>query len=377
MTKSVIASWAVLCVLPLGLSACSSESDDLSAPNAGGAAQGGAAGSGGEAGSSGAGGVAGSSGAAGEAGVGGTGGEGGSGQGGAGGTGGSVSEACAALHSGLNEGFMVDGIERSFLLTLPDDAQSDGPWPVVFNWHGLGDTAANMNTLVAGQVNRADFPFIAVTPEDTDFMVSAMGMSVSMDWDVFDVGDGSTNREVRLFDEVMSCLEARFPIDAAHIHTMGFSIGGIVSDLLGVVRGGEIASIATYSGAYFSTPDNVESLGLLKSIGISWPQPGQDAYPQLLLHGGDNDVWSPGAGVQVRFNVFADNDTTALTNAGHDVVLCNHGKGHTAPPPEMPGSRLVDFFRDNPLGTTASPYRANGLPDNFAAYCELRPATPK
>jgi poly(3-hydroxybutyrate) depolymerase len=284
-----------------------------------------------------------------------------------------VPDWCASLQSGLNQGVIIDDIERSFILTLPQGVDNEGPWPVVFNWHGLGDTATNMSGLLSGQVNRADFPFIAVTPEDTNFEVTAMGYTVAMDWDIFDAGDGNANREVRLFDEVLSCLDARYGVDSARVHALGFSIGSIVVDLLGIVRGDQLASIATYSGGYFSNPDNVASLGLLQVVGISWPQPSHDnAYPQLLLHGGDKDTWSPGMGLQVKFYEFAENDAATLVQTGHDAIVCNHGMGHMAPPPGMPGSRLIDFFRDHPRGTTISPYRKRGLPANFASYCELR-----
>jgi len=136
-----------------------------------------------------------------------------------------LSPACAALQPGLNEGFEVDGELRSFILDLPTDVESSGPWPVVFNWHGLGDTASNMRGLLSSQINRSDFAFIAVTPEDTDYVVQAMGMSVNLDWDVFQVGDGESNREVRLYDEIISCLDAKYGVDSQHIHTTGFSIG--------------------------------------------------------------------------------------------------------------------------------------------------------
>ncbi len=43
---------------------------------------------------------------------------------------------------------------------------SGGPFPVVFNWHGLGETAAEMDTLIAPHVNDLGFPSIGITPED-------------------------------------------------------------------------------------------------------------------------------------------------------------------------------------------------------------------
>ena len=56
---------------------------------------------------------------------------------------------CSVLHAGTITGFVVDGLERSFILTLPPGTEMRGMWPVAFNWHGLGDTASNMSRLIA------------------------------------------------------------------------------------------------------------------------------------------------------------------------------------------------------------------------------------
>ena len=102
-----------------------------------------------------------------------------------------VPEGCDAVQAGTNSGFMVDGLARSFILTLPSDIGTGGPFPVVFNWHGLGDTAANIeNQLLSSHVNTAGFHFILVTPEDSNF--NLYGQVV--DWEVFQVDPATTGR---------------------------------------------------------------------------------------------------------------------------------------------------------------------------------------
>ena len=59
-----------------------------------------------------------------------------------------LSPACVALKDGVNTGFPVDGTLREFILDLPDGVDAGGPWPVIFNWHGFGDTAQNMSFLL-------------------------------------------------------------------------------------------------------------------------------------------------------------------------------------------------------------------------------------
>ena len=278
-----------------------------------------------------------------------------------------VPVGCEGLASGLNSGFIVDGLERSFYIDLPSGAAGGGPWPVVFNWHGLGDTAANMRGLVSPLVDNREMPFIAITPEDSEFPM----MGFSVDWEVFAV-DPTTNRELRLFDELMVCVDAIWGVDEDRVYSTGFSLGSIVSDALGAARGDQIAAIATYSGGYLSNPTNVATLGMLAG-NVDWPEPTHgNSYAQLILHGGVTDVFNAYV-TQIRFNTFATNDAAYLNGMGHDIVICDHGRGHTAPVPGMLPAQIIEFFVDHPRGTTSSPY-AEGLPADYADYCSFQGA---
>lgn len=269
---------------------------------------------------------------------------------------------CNSLQEGLNENFMVDGTARSFILNLPDGADTGGPWPVIFSWHGLGDTAANFSFLLSTTVNGA-YPFIGVTPEDTNFML----MGINAEWNVFQVPDPATNMEARLFDEVLACIEQRWGVDTNRVHSIGFSNGAFLADLLGVIRGGQIASLATWSGGYISNPDNVATLGALTSM-VDWPAPTHgNPYAQLLIHGGTTDTYNMMVAT-LHFDVYATNDGTYLNGMGHDVVRCNHGTGHTAPA-DMPPARIMEFLEAHPKDVGTSPY-ASGIPATFPAHCE-------
>ena len=280
---------------------------------------------------------------------------------------------CAALVSGLNSGFVIDGTPRDFYIDLPSDAEDGGPWPIVFNWHGLGDTAANFRQLVSGSVDDPGFRFIAVTPEDTDFeaMVPILG-SFPLDWDVFAVADGDVddNLEIALYDRVLECVDQRWGVDFEHVHAMGFSLGGITTDLLATVRGEELASVATWSGGYWSNPDNID---MLLGMVVSWPVYDVDnAYPQLIFHGGATDTFDVvPMFYSLSFHDFATNDTAFLTERGHDLVVCDHGSGHTVPQSAGP-EHVFAFFAAHPLGVTET--WADALPGSLPQFCAAAPA---
>jgi len=267
-----------------------------------------------------------------------------------------VSEACQALEYGFNENFMVDGEARAFLLHWPDYASVTGPHPVIFNWHGLGDTAGNMAGLLMHDINNDVMPFILVTPDD-DNLVPLDGL----DWAILTVND--ENKDVRLYDEIMVCLKQRFEIDENHIHTTGFSAGGIMSDALAVARADEIASVATYSGIYFSNP--------LNDTGIdNWAELETDnKFAQMLVHGGATDRMQVSL-LDIRFNEMGINDVGYLAGKGHDVVHCPHGGGHTLPI-GIRAEQLIQFFKDHPKGSNGTPYNTDGIPESFPSYCTV------
>ncbi len=275
--------------------------------------------------------------------------------------------SCDALVDGLNENFDVDGVARSFYLDLPADVDAGGPWPVLFSWHGLGDTAGNFRNLFAGAVDGPQMSFILVTPEDTNHPITIpLAGTAPFDWDTFMVADdGVGNKEVALFDAVLECLDQRWGVDANHVHSAGFSLGAVTTDMLSTVRGEQLASVATWSGGYWSNPANV---GVPLNSVAMWPEYDvQNPYPQLLIHGGPTDEFVVIQNLySMSFYGFALADTDFLGMRGHPLVVCDHGSGHTAPASVSPAT-VLSFFADHPLGVGTSPWVAappnSGLED--------------
>lgn len=276
--------------------------------------------------------------------------------------------SCDALQPGTVANFMVDGLARSFILTLPNGASAPGGrWPVVFQWHGAGDNAANFNGLLAGQVNNSAMPFILVTPVSTRLLPTTM--PIGFEWEQLQAR--APNREARLFDAVLRCVQERYGLDEDRVYTVGFSAGALMSDLLGVLRGDRLAGIVAFSGGYFANPDNPPTLGSLRSF-VAWPELiTPNRYAQMLVFGGDRDTY-PLVIAQARFDLYAANDVPWLTAAGHDVVACNHNMGHTIPRALM-GPAIVQFLSAHRRGGGASPWAA-ALPSTFPDYCQYHAA---
>jgi predicted esterase len=274
--------------------------------------------------------------------------------------------SCDLLASGMVTGFRVDALQRSFLLALPPGATAPGGhWPVVFNWHGLGDSAPNMHPLFSGEVGNAAMPFILVTPVST--MLGPTTSPLGLEWE--NLRAMTPNREARLFDAVLHCIDQRWGVDRDRVYTAGFSAGAIMSDLLGVLRGSQLAAIASYSGGYFSNEANPATLGPLRTY-PSWPAlPSSARYAQLLMYGGERDSFNLFVAM-AHFDVFAANDVGYLNARRHDVLYCNHNGGHTVPRTLL-GRQVVQFFAAHPRGVGPSPW-ATERPAGWPSYCEFR-----
>lgn len=287
--------------------------------------------------------------------------------------------SCAELKDGENT-ILVNGEEskdlaRTFLLRLPTTIADKKGWPVIFNWHGYGDSAANFEWLLSSYVNNEELPFILVTPEDTDLPINQYPPQ-GVDWDILTLSNGSI--EAELFDAVLACVEERWGVDEDRIHLAGFSAGSITADSLGVLRGDLIASIFTYSGAYFSDAKAKADLGTMAAGFISWPAMETDnKYVQAFMYGAEGaadctgpslcDKWGS-SGFYINFNHMARFNANYLTGMGHTVILCDHGKGHTNA--GLNATQLLNFFRDHPRGTAVSPYATN-WPADYPDYCFL------
>ncbi len=253
------------------------------------------------------------------------------------------------LTEGWNEGYIVNGVERSFYLDLPENVEEGGPWPVVFNWHGFGDTASNMRQMVQFLVDNPMMPFIGVTPEDSEMLY---------DWDLLD-GVNPENREMLLFDALLEDIDSTWGVDWNHVHTMGFSFGGTVSNMLGVLRGDVIASQANWSSVYGSNPMNI-----IPYMMMWWPElPPEYRYVELRVHGGILD-W-----MMLPFGQYGTNDRKYLNANGHDVIGCKHSLPHNMGAVFMGPEHFIRFFADHPRGLFDSPY-AEDMPSEYPSSCE-------
>jgi polyhydroxybutyrate depolymerase len=203
----------------------------------------------------------------------------------------------------------VDGIGREALLMLPAKP-SPGGTPLLFAFHGAGDTAENFSG--AG--------FHRAWPDAAVVYVQGLRRAPG-GGGTFQTTDGSdANRDMRFFDALLADVKQRVLVNDTRIYATGFSNGAKFVYLLWAKRPDVVAALAPVAGM------------LTAPVSFTVPKP--------ILHVG---------GRQDRQNDFTlQLESIALARAANaasqtPVVTHLHDGGHIWP--DDATLRIVDFFR--------------------------------
>lgn len=242
---------------------------------------------------------------------------------------------CPNLNKSGETRFSSGGAEREMIVRMPKDPPEG--LPVIFFWHGLGDSAAGIDgALDLGSVARKN-DVIIVVPQST--------APALMTWDIFNGG-----ADTQFYDDMRTCLVRELGADISRITTTGFSFGALFSTRLVLDRADTLAAAATLSG------------GTDSGIGLTYSTPAHDT-PVMVMYGSDADAFDAGV-AQVNFREASQDFAGKLEADGHVVTQCDHGLGHTLPMDF--GDALWPWLLDHTYGEP-SPY-SGGL-EGFPDYC--------
>lgn len=286
------------------------------------AGTGGAGGAGGAAGMiAGAGGAAGMIAGAGGLGAG-SGGSGGAGSGGAAGDAAppAMSSGCGAADWPASGTFTidVDGLQREYIVKIPDGYDTNHPHRLIFTWHYLGGSAAGIAGGFGGGYygleSRAGGSAIFVSPEGIDAAWPNTG-----------------GRDVAFARAMVEWMRSSYCVDNARIFSTGFSYGAIMSNTVGCQMGDVFRAIAPMSGS------GPLSFGATSCKGpvAAWISHG-DADNVVSFSGGEGsrDHWLTANGCEMTSAPTTPSPCVAYDgcDAGFPVVWCVvSGGGHTQP----------------------------------------------
>jgi len=220
----------------------------------------------------------------------------------------------------------VDGTNREYILTLPENYDPNLPYRLIFGWHPLGGSADQVATEFGG-----GYYGLLSLAEDTAIFVSPEG-----------IDEGWANpqgRDTTFLRAMLERFRSELCIDETRIFSTGFSYGGMMSFAIACEMGDVFRAIAPMSGALYSGC--------------------QDSDHPIAMMGwhGDVDTVVPlGDGESARDVILENSNCGTATvptepapcvaydgcDAEHPVIWCEFSGGHTpAPNSAQP---IWDFF---------------------------------
>ncbi|MDP5137457.1 pectin acetylesterase-family hydrolase [Rheinheimera baltica] len=137
---------------------------------------------------------------------------------------------------------LYDGLERSYLLTVPSEYSENIPVPLLFSLHPLGATAEQFFNVTQLDIIAEREKFILVTPQ-----------GVRGAWATTGFPPGGDADDIGFINALIDKLSTSYNIDANRIYATGFSNGAFLSIDLACNLSDRIAAVAPVAGVMTST----------------------------------------------------------------------------------------------------------------------------
>ena len=171
----------------------------------------------------------------------------------------------------INASITHDGIERDYILYVPEIYDGSTAVPLVLNFHGFG-SGASQQMFYGDFRDIADTEgFLLVHPEGTTLIGNQF-------WNVGFPGLSSTIDDVGFTEALIDELATLYTIDLDRVYATGMSNGGSMSFLLACQLSEKIAAVASVTGSM--TQDTFDDCNA------------QLPTPVLQIHGTEDDVVS-------------------------------------------------------------------------------------
>lgn len=147
-----------------------------------------------------------------------------------------LSSAQIKTHSLIHE-----GIQRDYLLYVPDSYQAEIPTPLLFALHGGGGTSQNMIRLTENRFN-------ILADEQGYIVVYPQGLGNHWNDGRTDLGRHSDTDDIGFFSALIDKLSLQYNIDPKRIFSTGISNGALMSYRLACELSDKITGVAPVAG---------------------------------------------------------------------------------------------------------------------------------
>ncbi|MBT3269634.1 prolyl oligopeptidase family serine peptidase [Candidatus Poribacteria bacterium] len=217
-----------------------------------------------------------------------------------------------------------EATDYGYKLFLPDGYTPDaaGGFPLIYNHHGAGGNGSNLGQIGGAAVlvrGQADFPFIVLSPQ----------VPRNPDWNIV------PEALLALLDDVASLHN----VDETRIYMTGFSQGGFLTWVLGMMEPERFAALAPVAGG-----TNLMSLcRAMRSVGVPCGAAPDTVIDACVLT--DVPIWAfHGSADTIVRPLEAQTYVDALAScSGNAQMTLTPGLGHSTGPAYV-GGALVDWF---------------------------------
>ena len=231
----------------------------------------------------------------------------------------------------MDQTIMVEGVERSYILALPDGYDPAQAYPLVFAWHGRGGDASTARLYFKVE-EAAQGAAIFVYPNG----LPLADMQNQTGWDL-----DPNNEDFALFDALLAEMNAKLCLDG-RVFSTGHSFGGYMSNQLGCFRGDVVRAIGPVAGG---GPYGGACVGQV----AAWLAHGNmDMVVPFTEGENSRDHWAAANGCDAVTEAVDPAPCTAFTGCddGFPVTWCEHEipdfLGHTWP--SWAGPAIWKFF---------------------------------
>jgi predicted esterase len=235
------------------------------------------------------------------------------------------------------------GMSREYIIDIPADYNPTKPYRLVFSWHqAYGSDVGNANGLYPAfngpNFDAAHYAFFGLKRAATDagdeaIFVAPEGIG-NLPWDY--------KRDVTLFDDLLTLVDANLCIDDSRVFSTGFSFGAMMSYALSITRQTKLRAVVAMAAANYNLPNepsdsNAAPIAYMGTTGMSdgtcpWGTDTMGGKACNLQHAKDNNCTIPSGNAIPTTTTGSKKYVCydfAGCKAGYPVKACTFDGAHT------------------------------------------------
>ena len=232
---------------------------------------------------------------------------------------------CGSSTDDLGSSISIEGEARTFVLSLPENYDSQTAYPLVFAWHGRGGSGSVAKGYF-GLQDIAGSEAIIVYPDG----LPQEDYNGDTGWEV-----RASGSDIIFFDSLYERITENSCIDLDRVYSAGHSFGGFMTNFLGCKRANVLSAIASVAG------------------GGPWGSC-EGSIAAILIHGNNDNIVeiSEGESSLSKWKVTnecldsstssSDGHCISYDNCTHPVEWCEFSGGHMWPP--FAAETIWNFF---------------------------------